>query len=135
VKTLLVCKPVCTLLCLFLITAPVFTVFSQDSSGTYEAYQKDEFPEWAHQLRRGEVLFFGSLPFTLFATNIGFDFYNYASNDFNAEYLPLFSPGSGGAPIEERERFYRLTAALAGSLLIVCIDYIIGYVRENRNEH
>ncbi len=34
------------------------------------AYGKDEFPQWAYELRRGETIFFGSLPLTFLASTL-----------------------------------------------------------------
>lgn len=116
---------------LFLVCS-CFLLSAQESADDYEPYRASEFPEWALEMRRAEVLFFGSLPFTLLLSNVGFDIYNYADNGFNAEYLPFFAPGSGGAPIDDGERLLRLAAALTGSLLIAVIDNAIGDIRDER---
>ncbi len=92
----------------------------------YEPYSPDEFPEWAHQLRRYETIFFGSLPFAFLFTSLGFDFYAYAANDFDSNYLPLFL---GTSP--EKEDFNnrtvgaRILVSISFSAMIAYIDYLI----------
>ncbi|MGC9311361.1 MAG: hypothetical protein ACP5IA_01615 [Sediminispirochaetaceae bacterium] len=92
----------------------------------YEPYSPDEFPEWAHQLRRYETIFFGSLPFAFLFTSLGFDFYAYAANDFDDNYLPLFL---GTSP--EKEDFNnrtigaRIAVSISLSAVIAYIDYLI----------
>ncbi len=118
-----------------LLTVLTVSLVAQEGESEYEPYRDTEFPGWALELRRAEVLFFGSLPFTLLMSNVGFDLFTYVDNGFNAEYLPLFSPGSGGAPIASEERVYRIAAALTGSLLIALIDKIIGDIQDDKRKH
>lgn len=92
----------------------------------YEPYTRDEFPDWALGLRRSEVLFFGSLPITLFASHLGFDMGRYVSGGFRAEDAPLIAPVSGGAMLSREEQLQRIGVALGLSLCIVLIDYILG---------
>ena len=92
----------------------------------YEPYSPGEFPEWAHQLRRYETIFFGSLPFAFLFTSLGFDFYAYAANNFDENYLPLFL---GTSP--EKEDFNnrtigaRIAVSISLSAVIAYIDYLI----------
>jgi hypothetical protein len=120
------------ILLISLLAGSAMSLAAQESEAEYEPYRDSEFPGWALKLRRAEVLFFGSLPFTLLLSNVGFDLFTYVDNGFNAEYLPLFSPGSGGAPIDSEERVYRIAAALTGSLLIALIDNIIGDIQDDK---
>jgi len=92
----------------------------------YEPYAPDEFPEWAHVLRRYETIFFGSIPISFLFTSLGFDFYAYATHDFSEDYLPLFL---GTSP--EKEDFNRsvigakITVSISLSAVIAYIDYLI----------
>ncbi|ADK81585.1 hypothetical protein [Sediminispirochaeta smaragdinae] len=92
----------------------------------YEPYSASEFPQWALDLRRAEVIFFGSLPFTLLLSTLGFDSYNYVAHDFDTDYVPFYSTGSGEYLVDSEERTYRILAAVGGSLLLALVDYIIG---------
>lgn len=42
------------------------------NSTTPEPYEEDEFPEWAKDLRRGEIIAFGSMPFVTTWVTVGY---------------------------------------------------------------
>jgi hypothetical protein len=93
----------------------------------YEPYRRDEFPDWAHNLRRFEIILIGSLPFTFFFSNIGFDTYAYASRGYDERYLPLFF---GVSPEKEEFRddtkFSRFAFSISFSAGIALLDYFLG---------
>ncbi len=97
----------------------------------YEPYRRDEFPQWAHKLRRFETLLIGSLPFSFFFTNIGYDSYTYIDRGYDEDYLPLFF---GSNPEKEELRYesrqQRLIISLSISTGIALLDYFIGRARE-----
>ncbi len=90
------------LILIICLMAPVFALDMKDA----EPYAEDEFPKWAIDLRRGEILFFGSLPLTFAATTLGTTF---AKKDMG--FLP------------------KLGIAAGVSTVIVLIDYFIGLGR------
>lgn len=99
-------------------------VWAQEDA--YEPYRPEEFPEWAHSLRRFETIFFGSLPIAFLFSSLGFDLYAYSANNFRQEYLPLFF---GNSP--EKEQFtqdtmvQRIGISISLSLVIAIADLII----------
>ncbi|MCF7913883.1 MAG: hypothetical protein K9L66_01815 [Spirochaetaceae bacterium] len=116
-----------SLLLFTLLTALVFSplhVWGQ--SDEYEAYKPDEFPEWAHSLRRFETIFFGSIPFTFLFSSLGFDMYAYSSSGFQQAYLPLFL---GTSPEKEEfnrdTRWQKIGVSISLSLVIALVDFII----------
>lgn len=46
--------------------------FAADSSTTAEPYKKNEFPMWAKDIRRTEIITFGSLPFVTLWVTVGY---------------------------------------------------------------
>ncbi len=77
------------------------------------AYAHDEFPEWAHELRRGETIFFGSLPLTFLASSLA--------------YETALSFGMQSWTNDDTTRtLYLLGSAAAFSLTIAIIDNIMG---------
>lgn len=92
-----------------------------------EEYDPEEFPLWAHDLRRYEVVAIGSYPITFFATSLIYDFSIYAANDFN----PAYSMGSqrSGSDIG-----IIVGSAACVSLLIATVDMIINISKRNRLE-
>ncbi len=102
---------------------------------TPEPYTKDEFAPWLQDLWRAEVIFVGSLPFTLFFSLEGYDFYRYASSGFSPAQAPW--PLRPGAQIQYsgQEQFWLLISTVTLSALVSATDYLIGALskpHENR---
>ena len=59
--------------CIFLIASTASASLAADtSSTTIEPYTKNEFPEWAHDIRRTEIITFGSLPFVTLWVSVAY---------------------------------------------------------------
>lgn len=78
----------------------------------YESYVDSEFPRWSRLLRRGEALFFGSLPVTYAFTSLGYS-----------------AARALGADSFAREGVALISIAAGLSLAIAITDYIIGEVQ------
>ncbi len=109
-------------------------LYTWGQSDEYEAYKPEEFPEWAHSLRRFETIFFGSLPFTFLFSSLGFDMYAYSSSGFQQEYLPLFL----GTSLEKEEfnrdtRWQKIGVSISLSLVIALVDLIIDTQKNAEN--
>jgi len=101
-------------------------ISSQSSGDSYEPYKPEEFPDWAHGLRRFETIFFGSIPISFLLSSIGFDLYAYAANDFDSAYLPLFFSTSGQKEVYKQETVAaRIGVSISLSLVIALVDYFI----------
>ncbi len=93
-----------------------------------EPYRPEEFPGWALDLRRAEVIFFGSLPFSLFFTFEAYDLGRFVASGFD----PLFAPwpmraGSEiGAGYTPAEKGWLIASALTVSLGVSVADYLLG---------
>jgi hypothetical protein len=93
-------------------------------------YTDDEFPKWARDLRRAEIIFVGSIPFTLFFTFEGYDTYRYVSNGLDPLYAPWpFRPGSAQL-YSDQEKIGLVATSLSLSLLVATADWIIGRLHE-----
>ncbi len=92
-----------------------------------EEYDPDEFPLWAHDLRRYEVVAIGTYPITFFATSLIYDFSMYAANDFNPAY-------SMGSQRDGRDIAIIVGTAACVSLIIATVDLIINVNMRNRQE-
>ena len=92
-----------------------------------EPYTPEEFPAWAQDLRRAEIVFFGSLPFTLF-----FSFEVYDVGQFFASGLdpleapwPLRAGSEIGAGYTTAEKGWLIASALTVSLGVAVADFLI----------
>ena len=99
-------------------------------------YGPDEFPAWSQDLRRAEIVFFGSLPFSLFFTFEAYDVGKFAVNGFD----PLLSPWPlrSGAEIwagySPSEKGWLIASALTVSLGVAVADYLIAHRPERRED-
>jgi hypothetical protein len=99
-----------------------------------EPYKAEEFPLWAHDLRRAEIIAFGSLPFALFFVKAAIDSYRYADNDWDRRYAPWPLKSAGAIEMDEDQRVAALVAAGFGSVLLAFVDHIILSMRRNSAE-
>ncbi len=95
-----------------------------------EEYRPEEFPQFLHDLRRGEIIMVGSFPFSLFFTLEVYDMYRYFANDRRSEYAPWPFRQPGATPYTVQENLGVLGAAIGVSLLVAVADYIIGRLGE-----
>ena len=115
---------------IILIIAPLN---AEEKSYSPAPYEEDEFSQWMHDLRRAEIVLIGTLPLTLFVSNIGFQLVRYAVNEFEPEYAPSLS-GAGGSALTETEKAGVLLGAVSASLVISVIDFIIGEIKEKETQ-
>ncbi len=89
-----------------------------------EPYGPDEFPPWQQEVRRGEILAFGALPFITFFSSIYFDLYRYADHHGNEGYLPWpFKKNDVAVPLTEREQKNLFFASAGISLGVAVFDF------------
>jgi len=115
-------KPILVLIIIFL-SIPL--VLAQESTKTEIEESSDpapeaiDFPEWAEDLRRGEIIFFGSLPFTMLLTNLGYQ---------GIDYLIETSAGNKVTfgTMTRTDQINVLYITMGISLSIAITDYILG---------
>ena len=92
-----------------------------------EPYRPEEFPAWALDLRRAEVIFFGSLPFSLFLTFEAYDLGRFAASGFDPLLAPW--PMRAGSEIaagySPGEKGWLIVAALTVSLGVSVADFLL----------
>lgn len=102
-----------------------------------ESYTKEEFPNWAHQIRRTEIITLGSLPFTTLGVSTVYGLFRYITNSFNPEYIPNpLAKSSSAANLDEDEQKNIVIAAVSVSLIVGIVDLVITLLKnakEKRN--
>lgn len=101
-------------------------LFSGESLPDYEPYQENEFPQWAKDLRRWEIIFFGTIPFSFFYTSFSYDFYRYASNDFDSIYAPAILGNKTPLIRTNSEKLQIIAFSLSLSAVLAFADYLLG---------
>jgi len=81
-------------------------------------------------LRRGEIVFFGSLPFTVFFTRTFFELFRMGTHDWDQRYAPWPFKSPGAVSMTNREIAIMFTIAASVSLTISIADHLV--VRHKR---
>ncbi len=92
---------------------------------------EEEFPLWAKDVRRAEIITFGSLPFTLFFSTIAMDTYLWGTHNWDTRYAPWPIRGAGAVEMSVDNRLITLGIALGASILIAVADHIIIRVKRS----
>ncbi len=91
-----------------------------------EPYTQDEFPSWAQDLRRTEIITLGSLPFTTFAAKLGYTIWRYVDQGFDSAYVPNpLSKTSEGSRLDTDEQKTVLKIAFTSSVIFGLTDLTI----------
>jgi hypothetical protein len=124
----------------FLLLAPVFHSSAQSSTNTASTgvFDTTGFPQWAKDLRRWDIIAFGSFPFSMFTVTFFTDLVRWGDAnrmDFSEEgrrYAPwpLKSAGAVEMTKDEYKRTILLAAGLSATLAIT--DLIIVKVKQDR---
>jgi len=128
-------KRLATLLLLSAFAAANLPAQTGGAAGTDTSH----WPRWLRDLRRWEIVAFGSFPFTMFFTTIGVDLYRWqAANgmDFSAEgrrYAPWPLTSSGAVPMEDSEQRATILIAVGLSAGIAVADHLIVQSRRRRD--
>ena len=93
-------------------------------------YEKEEFPHWLKDIRRAEIIAFGSLPFVTFSASIYYDVYRYYDHDKQSGYEPWpFKKGATAVALTEDEQKRILAISACVSVGVALVDYGFRAVR------
>lgn len=112
------------LCCCGLLTVPA-------DNRTPAPYTPEEFPGWALDLRRGEIIAIGSFPISLLASRLLYDVVRFGyqsarSGRFNQDYAPWFFAPPDAPALTDGERVGILFGAVGISLTIALVDFWLG---------
>jgi hypothetical protein len=128
-------------ICLFLAFIPG-TVRGQTSTSTSGTEMKSlqfdtsGFPGWARDLRRAEIVAFGSFPFTFLFANLGVNIYRTASHNWDSRYYagPMNMNSPDSVEMTQDELVLVMSVAAAGSVVISLADYFIVKYKQHKRE-
>ncbi|MDR2210628.1 MAG: hypothetical protein LBO65_04060 [Spirochaetaceae bacterium] len=89
-------------------------------------------PQWVKDLRRAEIVAFGSFPFTMFFTATFTDLYRCASHGWDRRYAPWPFKSAGAVSMDTGELRMMFTVAISSSLVISLVDYLIVRYKRSR---
>ncbi|MBI9105513.1 MAG: hypothetical protein JEZ04_02150 [Spirochaetales bacterium] len=102
--------------------------YSFDESDEPVPYDEEEFPEWLSDVRRAEIIFAGSLPFTILVSNVGYGIYSMISSD--AYDITNFTTT---ASMTNDEKLQILGIGAGISAGIALLDFILGLFEEEED--
>jgi len=122
-----------------LLFTPCFQAFAQANQGDSipGIFDTSDFPQWAKDMRRFDIVAFGSFPFSLFLVTFATDMFrwnNANGMDFSEQgrqYAPwpLKSAGAVGMTSGEIQRTLWLSVGL--SVVVALVDLIIVKIRDD----
>ena len=125
------------ILCAQVVHAQSSTTTDTTSASAYDKTakpEKHEFPQWARDLRRGEIIAFGTFPFTMFFATFAVDTARAAGHDWYRRYLPWPFKGSGAIEMSTREHIITLSAAIISSVTLALVDHLIVRIKRAKAE-
>ena len=127
-------KNVAVVFLLLIFTSNIFCEDESYNDILPEKYAEDEFPDPLIKIRRAEIIFAGSYPFSLLFTKIGYDLGEYAASGFARSYAPQIFGGEADTSSTNEETKKILITALYVSGAFTLIDYIIGEIKQKKAE-
>jgi hypothetical protein len=120
----------------FLAALSCLSAQSSASQPTLPAVQFDtsEFPQWAKDLRRGEIVAFGSFPFAFFFATMSVDLYRSATHGWDRRYAPWPAKPAGSIDMTKDEQILTLGLAAGGAVIIALTDYAIVRYKRSKAE-
>jgi hypothetical protein len=105
------------------------TTSEQKSDLTSKIFDMSDMPAWAKDVRRAEIVAFGSFPFTMFAMQFFMDLYRFSDHDWDTRYAPWPAKGAGAINMTNEEYEKTILYAALASLSIMTIDFSIVQLR------
>ena len=129
-------KTLLLLLFVFFVFLPSLWAQTSSSDSSMISYQFDMsgFPQWTRDLRRGEIVAFGSFPFMYFFSNFAIDIYRCANNGWDRRYAPWPFDSAGSIGKEQDERILTLGVAAGSAVAVALIDYGIERYKRSKRE-
>ncbi|MDR0377745.1 MAG: hypothetical protein LBH70_08135 [Spirochaetaceae bacterium] len=97
-----------------------------------ETEKKDELPQWVRDLRRGDIIAFGSFPFTFFLAGAIVDTYRASQHGWDTRYAPWPVNMGGAVSRTTEEHLVTISIAAGGAILVAVADHIIQRVKRER---
>jgi hypothetical protein len=107
-------------------------VWAQNAKNTVTPYDAGEFPQWAKDLRRFEVIAFGSFPFAFFTASFITDSARFFQHNYNMAYAPWPLKPAGAYDPTTEEKLTTIGAAVALSISVAVIDFIIVQIKRHK---
>jgi len=122
-----------------LLAAPVFLVPAQTSTTTTTTtsnfFDLSGAPQWVRDMRRFEIVAFGTIPFAMFTATFGMDMYRWNKangmdfSDTGRKYAPWPMKAAGAITMESKEMELTLIIAASLCISVAITDLIITQIK------
>lgn len=94
-------------------------------------YEPEEFPQWARDLRRGEIIALGAFPVAMIISGLGyqlgrFAYQSAAAGEVRQEYIPGFFSPESGPRYNSSERVGLIVSGAIISAGVAVADFVLG---------
>ncbi len=122
----------CKIIISLLLILSIFSKISAQNTNP-EPYGKDEFPSWAKDLRRTEIITFGSLPFATLGVTLGYGIIKYANGSSTSIANP-FNKSSSQYSLDEQKKILGISCAvsLALGLTDLGVNHITRFIKRKK---
>jgi hypothetical protein len=127
-----------TVLIAILLLTPVTQAAAQSNTTTATTFDTTGFPQWAKDLRRWDIVAFGSFPFSMLTTTMVYDMIrwqeanNFDFSDEGRRYAPWPLKSAGAVEMTKEEYEKTILTAVAVSAVIALIDLAIVLIKRNK---
>ena len=128
-----------TALFLLLLVLPIFFAPAQTSTTTTTLpFVPENAPQWVKDLRRWEIVAFGSIPFTMFTATFAMDAYRWSQangmnfSDEGRRYAPWPLKSAGAIAMESKEQEMTIIMAAGLSVAVAFTDLIIVQIKRSK---
>jgi len=118
-------------LCLLFVLSLATSTYAQSNKLQPEPYEPGEFPEWAVDLRRAEIITVGSFPLSYLFASFAFDIGRYVDKlgtdpENASDYAPLFFGNTFKKAYTQDQQVGVVLGAIGVSVVIAIVDFILG---------
>ena len=128
---------------IIILTAPVYEAAAQSTTTDTTVvdptiFNTTGFPQWAKDLRRWEIIAFGSFPFTMFATTFAMDTRSWIDqngmdwSERGRRYAPWPLKTAGAIDMTNKEHETTLLIAAGVSVALAFTDLIIVQIKRHK---
>ncbi|MDR0624000.1 MAG: hypothetical protein LBG10_06165 [Treponema sp.] len=130
--------PMVPVLAVLGLAALAFPIGAQTNTGTGNTaltssqFDTSDFPLWGKDLRRAEIIAFGTFPFTMFTATFFMDSWRTYNHDWDTRYAPWPFKTAGAIDMTGKEHEITMAAAGIASLTLALTDFIIVRIKRHR---
>jgi hypothetical protein len=107
------------------LAAEVVPLDAQTTAGTESVVPQIEFPQWSKDLRRAEIIAFGTLPFSWLVSTLAMDVSRTVAHGGDQQYWPWPMKPPGAPTMTNGEFIMSIGIAAGVSVTVAIVDHLI----------